>query len=150
MDPVQARINLQADLEKIAKVIATEGWTIGPWPLTSQIFFVTMHSTIDNEPYTMRVGGDDYPDVPPSMKCATRNTHDVNDPKAWPNCDGFRPPPTADLCLSISREGLLQVHPDWMKDRRYRWTTDGNPIWYVLQALQDRLNDPNKYHGRHK
>lgn len=149
MDSVQARINLQIDLEKIADVIAENGWTIEPWPLTSTTLFATMKSAIDNERYTMRVIGDDYSDVPPSVKCVTRDTHEVNDPKAWPNCEGFRLPPTADLCLSVSREGLMQLHPDWMKDRRYGWSSSGNPIWYVLQSLQDRLNDPNKYHGRH-
>lgn len=150
MDPLQARINLHADLERIADVIAAEGWTIEPWPLTSTTLFVTMISAIDKEAYTTKIVGDDYPDLPPSIKCVTRDSHDPNDPKAWPNCEGFRPPPTADLCLSVSREGLMQLHPDWMRDRRYRWTADGNPIWYVMQSLQDRLNDRNKYHGRHQ
>jgi hypothetical protein len=150
MDPVQARINLQADLENIADVIAAEGWTIEPWPLTSTTFFVMMQSDIDKDAYTMRLVGDDYPDQPLSIKCVTRDTHDSNDVKAWPSCEGFRPPPTADLCLSISREGLFQAHPDWMKDRRYQWSPEGNPIWHVLHSLQDRLNDPGKYHGRSK
>ena len=150
MDPLQARINLQSDLERIADVIAAEHWTLEPWPLTSTTFFVTMGSAIDNEAYTMRLVGDEYPDLPPSIKCVTADTHDAADPKAWPNCEGFRPPPTADLCLSVSREGLMQLHPDWMKDRRHRWNPSGNPIWHVLQSLQDRLNDPTKYHGRNK
>ena len=150
MDPVQARINLQADLEAIADVIVDQGWIIEPWPLTSTTIFATVTSVIDKEAYAMRLIDDDYPDLPPSIKCVTRDTHDANDPKAWPNCEGFRPPPTADLCLNISREALLQVHPDWMKDRRYGWSAVGNPIWYVLQSLQDRLNDPSKYHGRNK
>src|SRR5262245_30307483 len=132
MDPVQARINLQADLEKIADVIAAEGWTIEPWPLTSVTFFVTLTSSVDGDAYTMRLVCDDYRDIAPSIKCVKPDTHDASDPKAWPNCDGFRPPPTADLCLSVSREGLMQTHPDWMKDRRYCWTSDGNPIWYAL------------------
>lgn len=150
MDPVQARINLQSDLQRIADVIADQGWIIEPWPLASTTIFATVTSVIDKEAYALRLIGDDYPDLPPSIKCVTRDTHNVNDPKAWPNCEGFRPPPTADLCLNISREGLLQLHPDWMKDPRYGWSTTGNPIWRVLQSLQDRLNDPSKYHGRTK
>lgn len=150
MDPVQARINLQVDLEMIADVIAENGWRIEPYPITSTTFFATMRSAIDGELYTMRLVGDGYPDLPPFIKCVTIDTHEPNDAKAWPSCEGFRPPPTADLCLSISREGLMQLHPDWMKDRRYGWSSDGNPIWYVLHSLQDRLNDPSKYHGRNK
>jgi hypothetical protein len=150
MDPIQARINLMKDLERLADVIAEAGWTITPWPLTSTTFLVAMTSAIDKERYTMRLVVDEYPDLPPSIKCVNPETKEPNDATAWPRCEGFRPPPTADLCLSVSREGLMQLHPDWMKDRRYRWSSDGNPIWYVLQSLQDRINDPNKYQGRNK
>ena len=150
MDPILSQIHLQSDLERIEDVIKENGWKIEPLPITSTTFFCTMKSSIDQEAYFIRLIGDDYPDLPPGIKCVTPDTHDPNDPTAWPNCDGFRPPPTADLCLTISREGLMQTHPEWMKDRRFAWNSDGNPIWYVLQALQDRLNDRSKYHGRHK
>lgn len=150
MDPLQAKINLEADLTKIADVIAQNGWKIDPQPLSEAIFQISMASAIDNEVYAIRLVCDNYPDQPPSIKCVVPGTSDASDIKMWANCEGFRPPPTADLCLSISREGLQQLHPDWAKDRRYAWSSDGNPIWYVLQALQDRLDDSTKYHGRQK
>lgn len=150
MDPLQAKLNLEADLSRIEDVIKGYGWDVQPWPIANTTFIVSMASVIDRERYCFRLVCDDYPNKPPSIKCVNRETEDPNDLKAWPNCEGFRPPPTADLCLSISREGLMQLHPNWSKDARYAWTTDGNPIWYVLSSLQDRLNDPTKYHGRRK
>ena len=148
MDPVQAKLNLEADLERIAGIISENSWTIEPWPITDITIVVSMASVIDNQKYCLLLACDDYPEKPPSIRCVKPGTRDSSDMKAWPNCEGFRPPPTADLCLSISREGLTQLHPDWSKDARYAWITTGNPIWYVFSSLQDRLNDPTKYHGR--
>lgn len=148
MDPLQSKINLAADLERITAEIAECGWTIEPWPITDLTIVVTIMSVIDKEKYCLLLACDDYPEKPPSIKCVRPGTRDPNEVKAWPDCEGFRAP--TDLCLSISREGLLQLHPDWSKDRRYAWETSGNPIWYVLSSLQDRLNDPTKYHGRHQ
>lgn len=150
MDPLQSRLNLAADLERIANVIAECGWIIEPWPITDTTFVVTIISMVDKEKYCLLLACDDYPERPPSIKCVRPGTHDPSDIKAWPNCEGFRPPPNADLCLSVSREGLMQIHPDWSRDARYAWTPTGNPIWYVLSSLQDRLNDPAKYHGRQR
>jgi hypothetical protein len=150
MDPLQAKLNLEADLERIADVIKECAWEIEPRPITGITLVVSMASAVDKERYSFSLVCDDYPDKPPSIKCINPATKDPGDLKAWPNCEGFRPPPNADLCLTISREGLLQIHPDWSRDARYAWTTTGNPIWYVLSSLQDRLNDPAKYHGRQK
>lgn len=150
MDPLQAKLNLEADLDQITDVIAEHAWKVAPWPLTTAAFCVSMTSAIDGEEYCISLACDDYPDKPPSIKCVNPETKNPNDRRAWPNCEGFRPPPTADLCLSVSREGLMQLHPAWSKDVRYAWTTDGNPIWYVLISLQDRLNDEKKYHGRQR
>jgi hypothetical protein len=148
MDPLQSKLNLEADLERIAGVIMEYGWTIDPWPITDTTIIVTMMSVVDKEKYYLLLACDDYPEKPPSIRCVKQGTRDPNDAKAWPNCEGFRPPPTADLCLTVSREGLMQIHPDWSRDTRYAWTRTGNPIWYALSSLQDRLNDPTKYHGR--
>jgi hypothetical protein len=150
MDPLQSRLNLEADLDRIAAIIAENTWEIEPWPITDVAFTVSITSVIDKEKYCFFLMCDDYPEKPPSIKCVKLGTRDWNDINAWPNCEGFRPPPTADLCLSISREGLFQAHPDWSRDARYAWTTTGNPIWFVLSSLQDRLNDSSKYHGRQR
>lgn len=146
MDPLQSRIALEADLQAIAEERARQRWVVEPWPLTSTTFFVTTTSDIDNEAYMIRLECDNYPTLPPSIKCVNPSSKEPNDPRAWPRCEGFRP--TSDLCLNISREGLKQLHPAWDRDPRYRWPTTGNPIWYVLSSLQDRLNDRGKYHGR--
>src|SRR6266545_4542628 len=150
MDPLQAKLNLQADLDRISDTIEAQGWKIEPWPLEAPRFYVAMTSDIDRESYTLLHECGDYPDEPPSIKCVNPETKDPNDSKAWPRCDGFRPPPTADLCLNISREGLKQLHPTWEKDPRLAWDRSGNPIWRVLASLQDRLNDRTKYHGRNR
>lgn len=150
LDPALARISLQADLERIEDIRAEEKWLISPYPVTDTTFFVTMKSMVDNEAYTLRIAWDGYPEQPPSVKPVNPDTKDPHDMQAWPLCEGFRPPPTADLCLNITREGLTQLHPDWARDPRYRWESTGNPAWSVLAALQDRLNDRSKYHGRTK
>ena len=147
-DPALSLINLQADLNRIEEIRMKEGWTFEPWPLTSVECFVTMASRIDSESYTLRFECSGYADEPPSIKCVNPESKDSMDPHAWPNCEGFRPPPTADLCLNISREGLRQIHPHWQNDGRIAWEPSGNPIWRILQALQDRISDPAKYHGR--
>jgi hypothetical protein len=146
MDPLQAKLNLEADLNRIADIIAENGWEIQPWPITDVTLVISMASVIDKEKYCLLLACDDYPEKPPSIKCVTPGTRNSNETKAWPNCEGFRAP--TDLCLSISREGLMQLHPDWSRDTRYAWTATGNPIWYVLSSLQDRLNDSTKYHSR--
>lgn len=147
IDPVLSRISLQADLDRIGDVREAEGWSISPWPLTDTSFYVTMKSNIDGEAYMVRVVWDGYPEEPPSVKPVNPDTKDPNDVRAWPLCNGFRIPPTADLCLNITREGFA-VHPDWARDSRYRWDSEGNPAQRVLFALQDCLNDRSKYHGR--
>jgi hypothetical protein len=146
MDPVQSRIALQADLERLADECDRNGWKIEPWPIVDTTIFVTMASDIDREFYVMRLESSDYPEEPPSISCVNPTTKESRDPRAWPRCEGFRP--TSDLCMNISREGLRQLHPDWNRDHRYRWDSNGNPIWFVLSSLQDRLNDRSKYHGR--
>jgi hypothetical protein len=144
MADLQALVCLRADLEKLGGnqavaghySVGEAGWIIEPWPLTDTAFFVAMKAR-DGESYTMRLSCDGYPQLPPSIACVDSSTHDQQVRKAWPECEGFRP--TNDLCMNISREGLLSLHPDWQKDPRYMWCADGNPIEAVLWALQDRL-----------
>lgn len=150
MDPLQSRIGLEADLDRIAGVIQMERWIIELWDEHHAGFFVTMASEIDGESYMLRLECSGYPLQPPSIRCVNPQTKDWNDPKAWPQCDHFRPPPSADLCLNISREGLTREHPAWQNDPRMAWDSTGNPILRVLHAIQDRLNDKGKYHGRNR
>lgn len=148
-DPVLSRISLQADLERIEDVRTAAEWVISPWPLTDTTFFIAMMSVIDNESYLLRVQWKDYPDNAPLVRPVNPETKDPNDVRAWPVCEGFRLPPTGDLCLNITQDGLA-LHPEWARDPRFRWEPSGNPAHRVLSALQVRLNDRSKYHGRAK
>lgn len=144
IDPVQALLYLQADLEAdpMPEERAHFGWIIEPWPVTSLTFYVTMTSSVDQRPWTMRLVCDNYAELPPSIKCVHPQTKDPADASAWPQCQGFRP--TSDLCMNVSREGLMELHPDWQRTG-YKWPQGGNPIYYVLISLQTRLDDPTKY-----
>jgi hypothetical protein len=147
MDDVQAQLNLESDLGKLEDEIRERGWVIEPLPITSVEFLVTMKSKVDAASYTFRIIGKNYPNAAPSIRCVNPTTHSPDDPAAWPRCAGFRPPPTSDLCLAISSEGF-ETHKEWANDSRYAWNPTGNPIWFVLSALQDKLNDRSKYQGR--
>jgi hypothetical protein len=145
MEALQARLNLEADLEKIRDEIDSFCWIIDPWPLKVPEFDVTMTSRIDRESYTLRIVAPDYPNEAPSIKCVNPDTKHSDDPRAWPKCDGFRLP-NADLCLPISREGF-QTHPEW-RNSEHAWKSSGNPIYFALSTIQDLLNNSSRYHGR--
>jgi hypothetical protein len=142
VDPAQSLLCLRADLEAIQDEIKYFGWRIQPWPVDDLTVFVTMTSAVDLRAWTLRLVCQNYPDEPPSIKCVNPQTKDPSDSCAWPQCEGFRP--TSDLCMNISREGLMQLHPGWQQSG-YRWITDGNPIHCVLLSIQFRLDDPSKY-----
>lgn len=118
------------------------GWKIEPGPVTSLTFYVTMTSRVDGRSWMLRFVCTNYREWPPSIHCVNPETKDPGDPAAWPQCKGFRP--TSDLCMNVSREGLLQLHPDWQRSS-YKWTEEGNPIHYVLLSIQVSLDDPTKY-----
>lgn len=142
IDPAQSLIYLQRDLEAIGDEIAYFGWKLEPWPLGDLTFYATLTSNVDQKPWTLCLECTNYMEEPPSIKCVSSQTKDPNDPGAWPQCEGFRP--TSDLCMNISREGLMQLHPDWQRTG-YKWITEGNPIYNVLLSIQYRLDDPKKY-----
>jgi hypothetical protein len=150
MDDRQALIFLQGDLAKIVleardgQGFTAAAWSIEPWPIQSLTFYVTMAGR-DGERYMLRLIAQDYADCPPSIACVCPKTKQQNVPRVWPQCEGFRPP--TDLCLNISREGLMSLHPAWQTDPRYRWEKSGNPIEVVLWGLHDRLMS-EKYVGR--
>jgi hypothetical protein len=148
MDSIQAAMNIQRDALALDDTRASLGWLVRPWPLEATSFTVTIRSRLDNEEYVFKFEWSDYPEGPPSIRCVDPATQSHAVRAAWPQCDGFRPPPEADLCLNISREGFA-LHPDWNRDAVRRWNPAGNPLASVLHTLQDRLNDRTKYHGRH-
>jgi ubiquitin-protein ligase len=142
VDPSQSLLYLRADLEAIAEEISFYSWKIDPWPIAELVIYVTLTSQVDGRSWTLRLVCTNYPEEPPSVKCVNPHTKDPNDPAAWPQCQGFRP--TTDLCMNISREGLMELHPDWQRSA-YAWNSQGNPIHNVLLSIQVRLDDPSKY-----
>ena len=149
MDVIQAALNLQHDAWELEDSCDTSGWSFQPWPLETPSFAVTITSRIDHESYDFQFEWPDYPEGPPSIRCVDPVSKSHAVPSAWPLCEGFRPPPQADLCLNLSREGFA-LHPDWARDPLRRWNPAGNPLKSVLHNLQDRLNDGAKYRGRLK
>lgn len=142
VDPVLSLLYLQSDLEAISDEIASLGWRFDPWPVDSLLFYVTMTSKLDNLPWTMRFHAINYREEPPSVLPVNPQTKRHDDPTAWPQCKGFNP--ITGLCMNITREGLMQLHPEWQKTI-HRWKPEGNPIYNVLLTIQTHLDDPKKY-----
>ena len=143
MADLQTELNLAADVQKLRDVAEAEGWEIdGPHGLT---VFVTMTSSIDDNSYCIRFECSGYPDQPFSVKPVDPETKESGVVRAWPACEGFRPP--NDLCMPLCREGYA-LHPEWTKDPRWRWDSTGNPLHRVVDELQARIDDSAKYQGR--
>ena len=80
-----------------------------------------------------------YPgNEPPSLKFREAATGRLDDPTMWPRVRGFRPD-SLDACVNWSFEGMV-LHPEWVRDPRFRWDARGNPVLKVLRYLQDELD----------
>jgi hypothetical protein len=142
MDRDQAILNVASDVEQLRVRAKETGWSIeGPDDLE---VFVTIGAN-DGERYCIRFECTEYPDAAFSVLPVDPATKSPSVIKAWPNCDGFRPP--NDLCMPLSREGYA-LHPEWRSDPLWRWNPTGNPLLRVVEELEARLNDPTKYRGR--
>lgn len=143
MDPRQAALNLVADVQTLEERAKEQDWEVdGPEGLE---VFVRMRSALDGEAYWFRFFCEDYPDRPFSVLLVDAETKNLGVVSAWPRCEGFRPP--QDICMPLSKEGFA-THPEWNNDPLWRWDSRGNPLWRVVEELQVKLNDPNKYQGR--
>jgi hypothetical protein len=143
MDSLQAELNLAEDVRALRLQAEERGWGVeGPNDLE---VFVTIPSLIDRESYCIRFRCPGYPEEPFSVKPVDPETKDPSIVRAWPSCDGFRPP--SDLCMPLSAEGYA-LHPEWRNDPRWRWDPRGNPLLRVVEELETRVNDPSKYRGR--
>lgn len=97
-----------------------------------------------SEKYIARLHWIEYPGSEPASVKFVSASGQADDPKAWPNAQGFRPA-NLDICANWTREGF-NLHPEWRGDARFRWTTDGNVLLKSLRYLQHMLD--TTYSGR--
>jgi len=100
--------------------------------------------TQQGELFRARLFWDQYPDAAPSIVFCDVASGRSDVPRAWPTGGPFRP--MTGLCVNYTREGFA-LHPEWVRDPRLRWRTDGNVLLKVVRLLQDDLD--NYYSGRH-
>jgi hypothetical protein len=106
---------------------------------------VLLHSAkCPEELYLARLEWDFYPKNPPSLKFLDPSNGSTSNPRAWPQCSGFRPE-SLDSCVSWTREGH-GLHPEWVNAPATRWDPTGNALFRALNCLQDTLD--LDYRGR--
>lgn len=101
--------------------------------------------THPSELFVARLLWSRYPDAAPSLVFVDPATGRTDVPSAWPTGGPFRP--VIGLCCNYTSEGF-GLHPEWVKDARLRWRTDGNVLLKVIRFLQDDLDI--SYSGRHR
>ena len=97
-----------------------------------------------NERYLARLQWDRYPKNPPSLKFLDPENSSASNPRAWPQCAGFRPA-SLDTCVNWTHEGHA-LHPEWCNAPATRWDPCGNALFRALNCLQDTLDF--QYQGR--
>ena len=97
------------------------------------------------ESYVGRLRWDRYPGLP-SLKFLDPSTGAENNPRAWPQCGGFRPT-SLDSCVMWTKEGHA-LHPEWANAPQTRFDPSGNALFRALNLLQHTLDCD--YNGRFK
>lgn len=106
--------------------------------------FATMHSVKDpKEYYKARIRWSDYFQAP-SLKFINLESGADNDPRAWPQCYGFRPS-SLDACIAWTSEGQ-RLHPEWQNSQNNRFPNIELPMQFILLQLQVALD--TTYTGR--
>lgn len=128
---------LEADFAEIVASPESSRWTL---TLNNQReVSVTMSpSSVSHEQFQACLYWSEYPSSPPSLKFRDPKTGNLNDPRAWPQCPGFRPT-SLDSCVNWTAEGH-GLHPEWRNSPATRWIPDGNALCRVLHILQDTLD----------
>jgi hypothetical protein len=143
MSESEALLALAADVEETRTGAAERGWAVQTHD--GLVVVLDLTSAVDKEVYRLQLACLGYPDRAPSITLVDPATGRSNVVRAWPACDGFRPP--TDICMPLSAEGFV-VHPEWMNDPALRWSSSGNPLLRVLEEIQAHLDNPARYHGR--
>jgi len=97
------------------------------------------------ESYHARLRWHRYPGLP-SLKFLDPATGVQDNPRAWPQCGGFRPT-TLDTCVMWTTEGHA-LHPEWANAPQTRFDPSGNALFRALNLLQHTLD--YDYSGRFK
>lgn len=97
------------------------------------------------ESYLARLRWDRYPGLP-SLKFLDPSTGAESNPRAWPQCGGFRPN-SLDSCVMWTKEGHT-LHPEWANAPQTRFDPSGNALFRALNLLQHTLD--YDYSGRFK
>ena len=135
----------EADLAEVRATEEVKRWDIKQTPDSIEITVCVSSIKELAEIYIARLRWDRYPANPPSLKFVDANGTE-NNPRAWPQCAGFRPA-SLDACVNWTREGF-GLHPDWAKAPATRWDPRGNALFRALNLLQQTLDLSNS--GRFK
>lgn len=128
---------LEADVAEVATSPESSRWNL---KLGDQLeILVTMSPSVNlDEQFQARLWWSEYPGSPPSLKFRDPDTGSLTNPRAWPQCPGFRPSST-DTCVNWTAEGHA-LHPEWRHALATRWNPEGNALFRVLCILQDTLD----------
>lgn len=138
------RACFEDELVRVQGLVEAGRWKLArddsvPLGLTAE-----MHSLkAPTELYLARVRWEHYFE-PASVKFLNRETSADNDPRAWPQCAGFRPT-SLDTCVNWTREGHL-THPEWAQSPHTAFAAPEAPMQFVLLHLQMTLD--TTYSGR--
>lgn len=106
--------------------------------------FLALHpQSHPTELYKARIHWSNY-FGPPSLKFVHPTSGGVNDPSAWPQCPGFRPP-SLDACVPWTAEGH-GLHPEWKNSPEFSFPSLEAPMHYIARRLQLTLD--SNYQGR--
>lgn len=139
------QLNLVDDFQETLGTDEADRWKLEmPGPLEVWCTLYSLHAP--DELYQVRLLWQSYPDEAPSMKFREPATGRLDILGAWPIAPGFRPT-SMDACVNWCAEGLA-LHPEWLHDPRYAWSSNGNVLLKVLRILQEHLDENCK--GRFK
>lgn len=140
----ETRLLLERDEPAVCEFVETNGGAIQPDATEPGVYWLTLRPRqFPAERYYVRVGWTVYVGAPPSVKFATAVGGALNVTSAWPMVPGYRPG-NFDICAPFTAEGFA-THPEWRASAE-RWPTTGNPFLWVVQTLQNDLD--NRYGGR--
>lgn len=132
-----SKLCLEADFTEVVASPESSRWTLKQGDQL-EILATMSPSSTPEERFQARLSWTEYPGSPPSLKFRDPHTGSLADPRAWPQCPGFRPNST-DTCVNWTAEGHA-LHPEWRNAPATRWRPEGNALFRVLCILQDTLD----------
>lgn len=144
MNTELSELNLKDDYERVLTLPEAKRWVLER-PAVLEVWATMAPASAPMERFQARLFWKEYPVEAPSLKFRDPATGRLDVTAAWPRIRGFRPT-NFDACVNYSAEGF-QLHAEWKRDPRYRWSPVGNVLLKVLRILQDEFD--NHYNGRH-